>query len=30
MEQSTKFIGMDVHKATLAVAVADNGGGEVR
>jgi len=30
MEQSTKFIGVDVHKATLAVAVADGGGGEVR
>ena len=30
MEQSTKFIGVDVRKATLVVAVADSGGGEVR
>jgi len=30
MNQSTKFIGVDVHKATLAVAVADSDGGEVR
>lgn len=30
MEQSIKFIGVDLHKATLAVAVADGGGGEDR
>lgn len=30
MNQFTKFIGMDVHKATIAVAVAEAGGGEVR
>jgi transposase len=30
MNQFTKFIGMDVHKATIAVAVADAGCGEVR
>lgn len=30
MKQSTKFIGIDMHKATLAVAVADGDGGEVR
>lgn len=29
MKQSTKFIGVDVHKATLAIAVADSGG-EIR
>jgi transposase len=30
MNEFTKFVGMDVHKATIAVAVADGGGGEVR
>jgi transposase len=30
MDKSTKFVGMDVHKATIAVAVADGAGGEVR
>jgi len=30
MKQFSKFIGMDVHKATIAVAVAEAGGGEVR
>ncbi|MES2323616.1 MAG: IS110 family transposase, partial [Pseudomonadota bacterium] len=29
MEQFTKFVGMDVHKATIAVSVAERGG-EVR
>jgi transposase len=30
MNQFTKFVGMDVHKATIAVSVAEAGGGEVR
>jgi transposase len=30
MNQFSKYVGMDVHKATIAVAVADAGGGEVR
>lgn len=30
MKQFSKFIGMDVHKATIAVSVADAAGGEVR
>ena len=30
MKQFSKFVGMDVHKATIAVSVADAGGGEVR
>lgn len=30
MEQFSKFVGMDVHKATIAVSVAEAGGGEVR
>ena len=30
MNEFTKFVGMDVHKATIAVAVADAGSGEVR
>lgn len=30
MNQFTKFIGMDVHKATIAVSVAEPGVGEVR
>jgi len=30
MKQFSKFIGMDVHKATIAVSVADADGGEVR
>lgn len=30
MKQFSKFVGMDVHKATIAVAVAEAGGGEVR
>jgi transposase len=29
MEQFTKFVGMDVHKATIAVSVAERGG-EIR
>jgi transposase len=30
MKEFSKFVGMDVHKATIAVAVAEAGGGEVR
>lgn len=30
MNQFTKFVGMDVHKATIAVSVAETGGDEVR
>ena len=30
MKKFSKFIGMDVHKATIAVSVADANGGEVR
>jgi transposase len=30
MNQLTKFIGMDVHKATITVSIAESGGGEVR
>jgi transposase len=30
MEQDTKYVGLDVHKATIAVAVADAAGGEAR
>lgn len=30
MEQFIKFVGMDVHKATIAVSVAESAGGEVR
>src|ERR1039457_3268898 len=30
MKQFTKFIGLDVHMETVAVSVADAGGGEVR
>lgn len=30
MKQFSKFVGMDVHKATIAVSVADANGGEVR
>src|SRR3712207_3284173 len=30
MEQDTKFVGLDVHKATIAVAVADGAGCEPR
>ena len=30
MDKSIKFVGMDVHKATIAVSVAEAGGGEVR
>lgn len=30
MNQFTKFVGMDAHKATIAVSVAEAGGGEVR
>jgi transposase len=30
MNQFTKFVGMDVHKATIAASVAEAGGGEVR
>ena len=30
MNQSIKYVGMDVHKQTIAVSVASSGGGEVR
>lgn len=30
MKQFTKYVGMDVHKATVAVSVAESEGGEVR
>jgi hypothetical protein len=30
VKQFSKFVGMDVHKATIAVSVADAGRGEVR
>ncbi len=30
MEQSSKYIGLDVHKETIAVAVANGTSGEVR
>ena len=30
MKQFSKYVGMDVHKATVAVSVADADGGEVR
>ncbi|MCP3721386.1 IS110 family transposase [Paraburkholderia sp. CNPSo 3281] len=30
MKQFSKFVGLDVHKATIAVSVADANGGEVR
>ena len=30
MKEFSKFVGMDVHKATIAVSVADAGGGELR
>lgn len=30
MDQFTKYVGLDVHKETIAVAVAEGGGGEVR
>lgn len=30
MNKSTKFVGMDVHKATIAVSVAESSGNEVR
>ncbi len=30
MKKFSKFVGMDVHKATIAVSVADANGGEVR
>jgi len=30
VKKFTKFIGMEVHKATIAVSVADANGGEVR
>ena len=30
MKQFSKYVGMDVHKATIAVAVAEAGGGELR
>ena len=30
MNESIKYVGLDVHKATIAVAVAEAGGGEVR
>ena len=30
MKEFSKYVGMDVHKATIAVSVAEAGGGEVR
>jgi len=30
MKEFTKYVGMDVHKETIAVAIAEAGGGEVR
>lgn len=30
MNEFSKFVGLDVHKATIAVSVAEGNGGEVR
>ncbi|MGJ7917943.1 IS110 family transposase, partial [Massilia sp. LXY-6] len=30
MNQFSKYVGMDVHKATISVSVAESNGGEVR
>jgi transposase len=30
VKQFSKFVGLDVHKATIAISVADANGGEVR
>ena len=30
MNEFSKFVGLDVHKATIAVSIADNGGGDPR
>lgn len=30
MDKFIKYVGMDVHKETIAVSVAPSGGGEVR
>lgn len=30
MNEFSKYVGLDVHKDTIAVAVADSGGSEVR
>jgi len=30
MKEFSKYVGLDVHKATIAVAVAEGKGGEVR
>ena len=30
MNESTKFVGLDVHKETIAISVAEGNGGEVR
>jgi transposase len=30
MKEFSKYVGLDVHKETIAVAVAEAGGGEVR